>query len=51
MICPGLTVFGEGAGDIRGERDDDEAYGPLTVDTPIIFFNSPQTTVYVCMYV
>ena len=43
----GLIVFGEGAGDIRGGRDDDEAYGPIHIDIPIIYFQTPQNTLYV----
>ena len=44
-------MFGEGAGDSRGEQLDDAAYGPIKFDIPIIFFEAPQYTVYVCIHV
>ncbi len=48
-IISGLTVFGEGAGDLRGGPDDDQAYGPIILDTPVIFLNTPQNISYVSL--
>ena len=49
--CLGLTVFGEGAGDVRGGPVDDKAFGPIRIDIPIIYFNTRRHILYVrCMY-
>lgn len=48
LFCLDFFPFGEGVGDTLGPREDDESFGPIHLSVPVVYFDQPQTSIYVC---
>ena len=47
LFCLDFFPFGEGVGDTLGPREDDESFGPIHLSVPVVYFDQPQTSIYV----
>ncbi len=41
-------IFGQGVGDTLGAHENDASFGPIDLSVPVIYFDNPQTSIYVC---
>ena len=48
LLCyPEFLLFGEGAGDALGPREDDGVTGAISLSIPVVYFGTQQHSLYV----
>ena len=46
-----FVVFGRGVGDTIAPHEDDDSFGPLNLNVPVVYFGRQQTRLLVCDFI